>query len=92
MKTVKEKAEKWGKDYPKLPLSELPYTDSDIEAVAMNSYLQGATCQQDIDINKAKQFASKWFDEIADLWLPALKADPTTHRRWSPYLSNLKKQ
>lgn len=56
MKTIEERAEKWGKDYPKLPKSELPYTDSDIEAVATNSFLQGAAYQRGIDIKKGVEW------------------------------------
>lgn len=58
--TIEERAEKWGKDYPKLPLGETPYTDNDIEAIATNSFLQGATEQQRIDIENCV----KWCEEF----------------------------
>lgn len=63
MNLIEEKAEKWGKYYPKLPKSELPYTDSDIEAVATNSYMQGAAVQREIDINRAYEW---FFDNIIE--------------------------
>lgn len=51
--TIEERAEKWGKGYPKLPSSELPYDDNDIEYVARNSFQRGAVVQQEILIKNA---------------------------------------
>lgn len=56
MNKIEDQATKWGKKYPKLPSSELPYTDSDIETVATNSFLQGAAYQRDIDIKKGVEW------------------------------------
>lgn len=39
-------------------------------------YIEIATAQQELDIEKAKDFANKWLDEIIELWLPDLKKEP----------------
>ena len=47
MKTIKERAKEWAYRYPMTPDGYL--TESDMRAVATNSYIQGATEQKAID-------------------------------------------
>ena len=51
MKTIEERAKEWAYGYPMTPDKYL--TESDMRAVATNSYIQGATEQKAIDIDKA---------------------------------------
>lgn len=66
METIEERAGKWGKDYPKLPSSEQPYTDNDMEAVATNSYLQGATKQKAIDDKRYEEYLVYMNKQLTD--------------------------
>lgn len=45
-----------------------------------DGYIEGATEQRKIDIEKAEQFCIKWLEEIIALWLPDLR-DETFHTK-----------
>ena len=57
MKTIEERAKEWAYGYPMTPDGYL--TESDMRAVATNSYIQGTTEQKAIDIDKA----CEWLNE-----------------------------
>ena len=59
MKTIEERAKEWAYRYPMTPDGYL--TESDMRAVATNSYIQGTTEQKAIDIDKA----CEWLNENA---------------------------
>ena len=59
MKTIEERAKEWAYRYPMTPDGYL--TESDMRAVATNSYIQGTTEQKAVDIDKA----CEWLNENA---------------------------
>ena len=69
MKTIEERAKEWAYGYPMTPDGYL--TESDMRAVATNSYIQGATEQKAIDIDKACDWLDTYLMEIGypDDWL-----------------------
>ena len=69
MKTIEERAKEWAYRYPMTPDGYL--TESDMRAVATNSYIQGTTEQKAIDIDKACDWLDTYLMEIGypDDWL-----------------------
>ena len=69
MKTIEERAKEWAYRYPMTPDGYL--TESDMRAVATNSYIQGTTEQKAIDIDKACDWLDNYLMEIGypDDWL-----------------------
>lgn len=63
METIEERAKEWAYRYPMTPDGCL--TESDMRAVATNSYIQGATEQKSIDIDKACEWLrNNWREYI----------------------------
>ena len=69
MKSIEERAKEWAYRYPMTPDGYL--TESDMRAVATNSYIQGTTEQKAIDIDKACDWLDTYLMEIGypDDWL-----------------------
>ena len=59
MKSIEERAKEWAYGYPMTPDGYL--TESDMRAVATNSYIQGTTEQKAIDIDKACDWLKERF-------------------------------
>lgn len=71
MKTIEERAKQWATNYPKTP--DATYTNNDIEAIAKNSFIQGATEQKAIDDDERDTAVYKllllMLDNEKKLWL-----------------------
>lgn len=63
MVEIEKRAKQWATDYPKTP--DATYTNNDIEAIAENSFIQGAAEQKAIDIEKA----CEWLEMNVEYWL-----------------------
>ena len=69
MNSIEERAKEWAYRYPMTLDGYL--TESDMRAVATNSYIQGTTEQKAIDIDKACDWLDTYLMEIGypDDWL-----------------------